>query len=239
MIEFASINDKKDLSSLWQMTFLEDSQVIERFFQSIFKNVITPVIKFDGEIVSSLFLLPCKIGKYEGKCVYCAMTRYSHRGKGYMKELLDFSYNYCKENGFDFLFLVPAEESLFDYYAKCGFEKFGTGRQAILGEASPEIRDELDYQYELEFDSFVIDYWKNSCTVYGGEITDFGLVFDDEEIVIRNARGSFSNIPEKYKKTGTVIKGDIDFGQDYTPSMIRTEKDKLKNIHCYVGVTLE
>lgn len=239
MIEFASINDKKELSSLWQMTFLEDSQVIECFFQSIFKNVITPVIKIDGEIVSSLFLLPCKIGKYEGKCVYCAMTAYSHRGKGYMKELLDFSYNYCKENGFDFLFLVPAEESLFDYYAKCGFEKFGIGRQAVLGEKSPEIKDELNYQCELEFDSSVIDYWKNACTVYGGEITDFGLVFDDEEIIIRNARGSFSNIPEKYKKARTVIKGDIDFGQDYTPSMIRTEKDKLKNIHCYVGVTLE
>ena len=33
MIEFASINDKKELSSLWQMIFLEDCQVIEYFFE--------------------------------------------------------------------------------------------------------------------------------------------------------------------------------------------------------------
>ena len=37
MIEFATINDKKELSSLWQMTFLEDSAVIENFFENIFR----------------------------------------------------------------------------------------------------------------------------------------------------------------------------------------------------------
>ena len=182
MIEFASINDKKELSSLWQMTFLEDCQVIEYFFEHIFKDVVTPVIKIDGEIVSSLFLLPCSIGKFKGKCVYCAMTKYSHRGKGYMKDLLDFSYDYCKENGFDFLFLVPAETSLFDYYAKCGFEKFGIARTYTFDNTTPENREKLNYQYELEFDNSIIDYWKNSCVVYGGKIIDFGLVFDDEEI---------------------------------------------------------
>ena len=239
MIEFASINDKKELSSLWQMTFLEDCQVIEYFFEHIFKDVVTPVIKIDGENVSSLFLLPCSIGEFKGKCVYCAMTKYSHRGKGYMKDLLDFSYDYCKENGFDFLFLVPAETSLFDYYAKCGFEKFGIARTYTFDNTTPENREKLNYQYELEFDNSIIDYWKNSCVVYGGKIIDFGLVFDDEEITIRNAKGSFDEIPENYKKSGTIIKGDINFGKDYTPAMIKTENEEIKNIDCYVGITLE
>lgn len=239
MIEIASINDKKELSSLWQMTFLEDSQVIEHFFENIFKDVITPVIKIDGEIVSSLFLLPCKIGKYEGKCVYCAMTKYSHRGKGYMKELLDFSYDYCQENGFDFLFLVPAEISLFDYYAKCGFEEFGIARTHTFDRTIPESKGKLKYQCELEFDNSIIDYWKDSCVVYGGEVTDFGLVFDDDEIIIRNAKVSFDEIPEEYKTTGTIIKGDIDFGNDYIPSMIKTENEEIRNLSCYIGITLE
>ncbi len=239
MIEFASINDKKELSNLWQMTFLENSQVIEYFFDNVFNDVVTPIIKIDGEIASSLFLLPCKIGKYEGKCVYCAMTKYSHRGKGYMKELLDFSYEYCQKNGFDFLFLVPAETSLFDYYAKCGFDRFGISRKLIFDGTTPENREKLNYRYELEFDESIIDYWKKSCVVYGGEITDFGLVFDDDEIVIQNAIGDFNSIPEKYKKTGTTIKGDIDFGNDYIPSMIKTENEEIRNLNCYIGITLE
>ena len=58
MIEFATIQDKKELSDLWQITFLEDFQVIEKFFQTVFPSVITPVIKIDNEIASALFLLP-------------------------------------------------------------------------------------------------------------------------------------------------------------------------------------
>lgn len=239
MVGFATEKDINALKQMWQSIFLEDEEITEYFFESLFADVVTPAISISGEIVSSLFLLDCKIGEYEGKCVYCAMTKYSHRGKGYMKELLDFSYDYCKNNDFDFLFLVPAEDFLFNYYEKCGFQKFGTSRSFILNDTTPDIKEKLKYQYKIEFDNSVIDYWKNSCIVYGGEITDFGLVFDDEEIVIRNASGDFNHIPEEYKKTGALIKGDITFGDTYFPAMIKTENEELKNIDCYIGVTLE
>lgn len=239
MIEFASIKDKKELSSLWQMTFLEDSQVIDNFFDTVFHSVVTPVIRIDGEIASSLFLLPCEMGGYKGKCVYCAMTKYAHRGKGYMKQLLDFSYGYCKENGLDFLFLVPAEPSLFDYYAKCGFEKFGTSRHYIVDDTPPIVKDNLKYDCEIDFSEDILRYWENACVVYGGEVTDFGLVFDDEETVIRNAKGNYENIPQKHKKSGVKIQGKINFGEEYTPAMIKTENNEIKNMTCYIGITLE
>lgn len=239
MIEFATIKDKKELSSLWQMTFLEDSSVIENFFENIFDNTVTPVIKVDNEIASSLFLLDCKIGEYKGKCVYCAMTKYAHRGKGYMKKLLDFSYDYCKENSFDFLFLVPAEKSLFDYYKTCGFTTFGVSRVHKINDTVPPRSELLNCENQIGFDDSVIKYWENTCIVYDGEITDFGLVFPDDETFIRNANGNYEDIPEKHKNTGTVIKGNISFGEDYSPAMIKTENDKLKNIDCYIGITLE
>ncbi len=239
MIEFASIKDKKELQSLWQMTFLEDSQVVENFFENVFNSVVTPVIRIDGEIASSLFLLDCKIGEYKGKCVYCAMTKYAERGKGYMKELLDFSYDYCRENGFGFLFLVPAEKSLFEYYSKCGFENFGIHRKHIFDGNTPAVKERLNFQYELEFDKSVLDYWKNSCIVYGGEITDFGLVFDDENVIIRNAECNYCTVSEKYKKKGNIIQGNITFGEECSPAMIKTENENIKNLNCYIGITLE
>ena len=239
MIEFATNKDKKELSSLWQMTFLEDSTVIENFFENIFGTTVTPVIKIDGEIVSSLFLLDCKIGDFNGKCVYCAMTKYAHRGKGYMKKLLDFSYDYCKENSFDFLFLVPAEKSLFNYYEACGFVTFGISRVHTINDTVPSQRELLKCENQIEFNDSVMKYWENSCVIYGGEVSDFGLIFDDEEIIIRNARGQYEGIPEKYKNFGTRIQGNICFGEDYSPAMIKTENKELKNIDCYIGITLE
>ena len=239
MVEFASIKDKKELQSLWQMTFLEDSQVIENFFENVFSSVVTPIIKVDSEIASSLFLLDCSFGSYKGKCVYCAMTKYAFRGKGYMKKLLDFSYDYCLDNGFDFLFLVPAEKSLFDYYEKCGFEKFGIYRKHIFDDTTPITKEKLDFQYEIEFEKQVYEYWKNSCIIYGGEICDFGLCFDDDNIIIRNAECNYTDIPEKYKRNGNTIQGNITFGNEYSPAMIKTENKDIKDLCCYIGITLE
>lgn len=239
MITFADRNDKTQLEKMWQSIFLEEPQVVESFFRNIYNFTVTPVIKTDDEIVSSLFLLDCKIGDYKGKCVYCAMTKYAHRGKGYMKKLLDFSYDYCKDNNFDFLFLVPAEKSLFDYYKTCGFMTFGIGRVHTINDTVPTERELLKYENEIEFDDSVVKYWKNTCKIYGGEVTEFGLVFDDEEAFIRNAKGKYENIPEKYKKSGTTIKGNISFGDDYSPAMIKTHNENLKDIICYIGITLE
>lgn len=239
MITFADRQDKTQLEKMWQSIFLEDIQVTQNFFGNIFDDVVTPVVKVNDEIVSTLFLIPCKIGDYTGKCVYCAMTKYGHRGKGYMRKLLDFSYDYCKENGFDFIFLVPAERSLFDYYKSCGFTPFGISRVHIINDVIPYERVLLNCECQIEFPNSVTQYWRNTCTIYGGEITDFGLVFDDEETVIRNANGKYENIPEKYKTVGTIIKGNITFGDDYCPAMIKTENEKIKNINCYIGITLE
>ncbi len=233
MVELASISDKYELTNLWQEVFDEDENVCAYFFRNVFNETITPIIRKNGKIVSAMFLIPCKIGEFKGKYVYCAMTKKEHRGKGYMKELLAKNYD-C-----DFLALVPAENSLFDYYAKCGFEKFGISRICTLSDEIPTANSKLDYQFELKFSNEVVDYWKNSCIIYGGKIHNFGFVFDDENVIIRNANGDFANIPESYKKTGVVIQGDIHFGEDYSPAMIKTENEIIKNLNCYIGITLE
>lgn len=239
MIDFAGYSDRKALEDLWQSVFLEDSEITEYFFENIFGDTITPVIRVDGEIASALFLLDCTIGEYKGKCVYCAMTNYSHRGKGYMKTLLQYSYDFCRDNGFDFLFLVPAEKSLFDYYEKCGFQKFGLRRSHIFDGTTPKIKEKIVFDCEFSFNEEIVKYWKKSCIHYGGKVEDFGLIFDDDNVIIRNAECEFSSIPEEYKKNDIIIQGNIDFGEDEHPAMIRTENDNIKNLCCYVGITLE
>lgn len=239
MVEFACKNDRNRLCALWQSVFLEDEKVTSMFFENVAENVIIPVIKSQSDIVSALFLIDCSIGGYKGKCVYCAMTAYSHRGKGYMRELLDFSYNYCQQNGFDFLILIPAEKSLFDYYRKVGFKEFGIRRSYEFSDKSVVIKEKPEYSHTLSFDGKVIEYWKNACVHYGGKIKDFGFVFCDGNIIIRNANVKYEALPTEYKVKGNIIQGNLDFGTDESPAMIRTEKDELKNTVCYIGITLE
>lgn len=239
MVEFADINNKAEIKELWESIFREDEKVIDVFFEKIFPFAVIPVIKTDGKIVSSLFLLDCTIGAYKGKCVYCAMTKNEYRGKGYMKMLLDYSYVFCKNNGYDFLVLVPAEKSLFDYYSKCGFEKFGFHRKHFFDGNTPYKKEKLEIRHSLEFHESICDYWKNSCRIYGGKVTDFGLIFNDDTVIIRNADCDFEEIPEEYNRSGNIIQGNITFGEDFSPAMIKTENAKIKKIKCYIGITLE
>ena len=41
------------------------------------------------------------------------------------------------------------------------------------------------------------------------------------------------------EKTGVEIKGNINFGENYTPAMIKTENKEIQNVNCYIGLTLE
>ena len=239
MIDFAGYSDRRALSDLWQSIFLEDEEITEYFFENIFGDTITPVVRVDGEIASALFLLDCTIGEYKGKCVYCAMTNYSHRGKGYMKTLLDYSYDLCREQGFDFIVLVPAEKSLFEYYKKCGFENFGLRRSHTFDGSATETQEKINFDCELSFPKTIVDHWENACLHYGGQVKNFGLIFDDDEMIIRNAKCDFDTLPQEYKTNNITIQGNLDFGVDQSPAMIKTENNNLKNLCCFVGITLE
>lgn len=236
MIRFASDSDRTALSDLWQSVFCEDIEVIDNFFDNIFHTAKTPVMCIEGEIVSALFLLPCSIKQYSGRYVYCAMTAPTHRGKGYMKKLLDFSFGCCE----DFLILVPAEKKLFDYYKKCGFENYGICRTHTVNRLTPpKFKDSLKYDCKLNFDGVIDEYWKSSCIHYGGKAKTCGLVFNDDGIIIRNASGNYCDFPSELLIDGTVIKGDISFGNEEYPAMINTNNSTVKNLCCYVGITLE
>lgn len=242
MVEFATENDIGAIGALWQRVFDEDKAVTDDFFESVYRSCHNPVIKSGGEIVSSLFLIPCRVKEHRGFCVYCAMTDNNHRGKGYMRSLLDFSYNSLSGLNGEFLVLVPAEKSLFGYYEKCGFSPFGQRNSAVLGKDRPVLTGFSKSDCELTFDSAVTEYWKRACVHYGGELINgefSALAFKSEKTVLKNARGGYVNIPEKYRKPGVIIEGDVDFGSRQTPAMIKTADKRLASLRCFVGVTLE
>lgn len=214
---------EKQIRALWQSVFDEDAAVTRLFFKNVYDICKTPVIEKDGEILSSAFLIPCEIDKYKGFYVYCAMTHPSHRGKGLMARVLNSADEAVKKCGLDFLLLVPAEESLFNYYGKFGFTPFGY----VFEKKMPKSYSEVSGKYsdlrkfsetEVKFPDCVIDYWADATVIYGGKIIEAdGTVCLLGENILDAKNG-------KIKKQAAMIKTDI---------------EELKNLSCYVGVTLE
>lgn len=125
MIRFSLYDDIPAMTALWQEAFGDDESFINAFFKSFYTPQNVPVFVIDGEIAAMLFLLggEMSIGgkRYPAYYLYAASTKKSHRGKGLMTELLDFSARTAANRGQAFICLKPGEKELFDFYEKRGY----------------------------------------------------------------------------------------------------------------------
>lgn len=111
---------KEKVISLWIECFNDSREYIE-FFLDNCPGYICIADEEDDRIVSMLFLLNGSVKKYKCKYLYAACTCAEYRKHGIMKHLIEYSEEYCKIHGYDAIFLVPANDTLYGYYKRLGF----------------------------------------------------------------------------------------------------------------------
>lgn len=134
MIRCSVNNDREGLISLWHDSFGDNRKEIEFFLDNKYVPENTVVCEENGCIVSQLFLLEGEMhiggDDYPSYYLYAACTAKEHRGKGIMGQMLEFTRNLASDRGVNFICLMPAEESLYNYYSKFGY-KTSFGRKVI------------------------------------------------------------------------------------------------------------
>lgn len=156
MIRTSVNNDKEGIISLWHEAFGDSRNEIEFFLEKKFIPENTVVCEENGEIASLLFLLNGEMHinnrDYPAYYLYAACTSKKHRGKGIMGEMLDFSKNLASDRGVDFICLMPAENSLFNYYSKFGYKPiFKQKTVKISVEKLNKISDSTDNSSDFSF----------------------------------------------------------------------------------------
>lgn len=125
-IGFADNKNIKDLYGLWKLVFGDSDSTVDLFMKRSFSPENTAVCYDGKKLVSMLFLLPEKIklgnGIFDAYYIYAAATEPQYRKRGIMEKLIDFSAEVCENRKIPFIFLVPANEHLFDYYKKFKFK---------------------------------------------------------------------------------------------------------------------
>ena len=116
------INQLKDL---WIKTFGDSKEYVDSFFDNFYdeKHILTYV---ENEIViSALYMVPYDMiyegRKYKVMYLYALATLEKYRGKGIMGSLIEKAHVFLDKNGFAASFLIPASDSLYDYYKKYGY----------------------------------------------------------------------------------------------------------------------
>jgi predicted N-acetyltransferase YhbS len=117
--------NKKQIRRLWKTVFGDSDKFIRLFFNKVYKEENALVIERDGQVVSSLQLLPYTMTYYgeEIPVAYIsgACTLPAEQGKGLMKQLLRNASDEMKRRGIAVSILIPAESRLFDYYRAQGY----------------------------------------------------------------------------------------------------------------------
>lgn len=122
MIRFAKKEDTKEIVLLWEKCFKKDN-FSKWYFDNQYKPENTILDEDNGVITSMLQRLPYEI-KNIGQATYIfgACTHPDFRNQGLMAKLLEHSENLDKGKNIKASILIPQEKSLFDFYAKFGYE---------------------------------------------------------------------------------------------------------------------
>ena len=137
-------DDREQIISLWSAVFGDSREDIE-FFLDECKNYSCLGFFVGETLASMLFLVDCKYSQYNGQYVYAVCTAEKYRKQGYSSSLI----SEAKKQMSDFLWLIPANDGLFEFYAKHDFEtklfSEGNFENKIEFDESNEI---IEYLYE-------------------------------------------------------------------------------------------
>lgn len=134
------------LKKLWADVFGDSPEVIDNFFNKTAKCGNIFCVFSDGEPVSALYAIDATIvldgAEYKSYYVYAVCTRSDYRGNKLSSEAFSFLEMVAKQRGISYLFLVPAEESLFRMYEKLGFSiGFTCNTKTVYNVDLPEYKE--------------------------------------------------------------------------------------------------
>lgn len=116
---------KNETRQLWELCFKDDKEFTELYFKLRYKDERNRGIYENGRLIAALQVIPYPM-KYGNRIISTgyisgACTHPSFRSKGVMKQLLEETHRQMYKDNIWLSILIPAEESLFDYYQKAGY----------------------------------------------------------------------------------------------------------------------
>ena len=109
------------LRNLWKEAFGDTEAFLDGFFENVFSPSRCRCVTIDGQVAAALYWFNCTHGEKRVAYLYAIATLKKFRGKGLCASLMKDTHLHLKELGYSLSMLVPASDSLFDFYARIGY----------------------------------------------------------------------------------------------------------------------
>ncbi len=127
MIQFSNEHIEPFVRQMWKVCFEDTDAFIDLIFTQKYKHENTLVYFENNIAVASLQMHPYTISFYGEEIPFaylaglCTLPEY--RNKGYMAQLINEAHRVLKERNIPLAILIPAEDWLFRFYEKFGYEQ--------------------------------------------------------------------------------------------------------------------
>jgi GNAT superfamily N-acetyltransferase len=125
-IRFAGAEDLEQQKILWRLCFGGTDRELETYYGRRYREDQTLLLFHQNQIAAMLTMLPVSLVwpqsfKEPAVMIFAVGTHPQHRGQGFASELIGFCDRYLINRKIRCSVLVPAEESLFGFYARYGY----------------------------------------------------------------------------------------------------------------------
>lgn len=202
VIQTSNIHTMPLVRNMWKECFGDNDEFLDLHFLHKYKHENTLVFFDDNKVAASLQMFPYEISFWGRKVPFyylaglCTLPQY--RQKGYMAQLMHEAHKIMGERNIPLSILVPAEEWLFGFYNKFGYEQvFESDDKPIALKELLENHTTIETAYEY-FDLVV-------------QNKDFYVQksFDDFKVIIEEAE--MDAFPLKYNLSAMARIIDLDF----------------------------
>lgn len=136
-IRLSCKRDIPRLKEIWKLCFGDSDEFIDFYYANEYNPDQTLVLLDSGEVAAMLTMLPVWLrfsggARYNSSMLYAIATHPKHQKKGYSTALMEYAKEYLQERGAEALVLVPAQESLIEFYQKRGYQSVFFTREAAF-----------------------------------------------------------------------------------------------------------
>lgn len=125
-------HDLPALKAIWLSSFDEREEAAELFLQRNLMTCHAYTCEANGDLVAALYLINCVLGGIRAHYLCGAATLPAYRGRGIMSALIAYALKDASKRGDRYSLLLPADESLYRYYARFGYRPSCAMKHAML-----------------------------------------------------------------------------------------------------------
>lgn len=155
---------KKDMKELWKDTFHDSDRYIDIVFDTYFSIENSFVRYHENRIIAAMLcvayefqILTNEGNKRQIKGMYlCGLATHPEwRMRGIMSDLMKEAEEDIKSRGFDFAFLIPADDHLREYYKKKGYRDSSWKKIQKVNLGKSDLDDTLTHPHNYSIKEFL------------------------------------------------------------------------------------